>query len=264
MSALIAYRNLADSAIVTGPENAGFPLTNLATRQLSTKWRGPNTGVEIVIDLLTDTTVRLVAMLSHNMLIGQTISVYSSPDGTSWTFVAQSVSTDLGVPDLPQNAFVVIDGGVLTRYVKVSMAGAPLAYLEAGRLWIGDALVIPYGANSDWGIKTRERGTVDESDGLEIYPSKKPNGRELRMSFSPTSIALAYGTQDGVTALNVPSFQDLHTYASAIGEVIAFPRSSGIWPRRVGVYGRLTEDSLDIRHLAGPNYSTDVRVIEER
>jgi hypothetical protein len=271
MSALIAYRNLADSATVTGPENAGFPLTNLATRQLSTGWRSTSSGIPpvvISVDLGFTYTISVVALLSCQNIQDTLSTVKVSEDGVIWsTLYSFGGASDAGVPDLPRNIFKILDSPTLVQYLElsiVSASGDPLGFVGAGRLWVGDALVVPYGANSDWSIDTRERGTVDESAGLEIYPSAKPRGRELRMSFSPLKIALAYGTDDGSTALNVPSFQDLHTYAGAIGEVIAFPRSSGIWPRRVGVYGRVSEDSLSIRHLAGPNYSTDLRVIEER
>ncbi len=152
------------------------------------------------------------------------------------------------------------------RYVKIETPAFGGDYIEAGRLWIGDALVVPYGADANWTIGTHERGSVDESAGLEVYPSAKPRGRELRLSFTALDESWAFGVPEdgGTTVTDVPSFQDLHTHVGAIGEVIAMPRTDWIWPRRIGIYGRLSDDSLSIRHVAGPVYSTSMRVIEER
>lgn len=276
MSALIAYRNLADAATLTASAVAGFPVTNLQTRQLSTRWRlaTPDSSVHTVaVDLGSIKTVRVVALLSQiNFGDAGATALRLSEDGVTWTETSLMAEPDLGVPGLAPNLIRVIEAGVSARYIEIKLKreNASPAYIEAGRLWIGDALIIPYGADSDWSISTRERGTVDESAGLEVYPSAKRKGRELRMSFSVLDVAYAYGTPAGadggtwVIPSDVPSFQDLHTHVGAIGEVIALPRTSYIWPRRVGIYGRLSEDSLSIQHIVGPNYSTSLRVIEER
>lgn len=271
MSALIAYRNLADAATLSGPATSGFPLDNLKTRQLSTRWRvaTPDSSVHTVaVDLGSIKTVNVVALLSCGGVASSgAASLRLSENGSTWTELNIENYTDYGAQELPHNIIRVIDDGIEARYieVKVKRASVSNTYIEAGRLWIGSALIIPYGANSDWEISTRERGDLDESAGLQVYPSAKPRGRELRMRFFPLDVSLAFGTSDGgVTGSLVPSFQDLHTYAGGIGEVLAIPRTSNIWPRRIGIYGHLSEDSLSIRHEAGPNYSTSVRVIEER
>lgn len=272
MSAIITYRNLADAGTLTLASAAGFPKENLQVRQLSTKWRSATSGVSAItldVDLGFTKYLSVIGMLKCSNIGPLVSTVKISEDGVIWSADYNFLGTsDQAVPDLPRHLFKLFDTAQLARYIQfslVSASGDPGGFLEAGRLWIGDAIIVPYGPTSDWSIYTRERGTVDESAGLEAYPSAKPRGRELRMQFSPLNVRYAYGTEDGLTSLaNTPCFQDLHTYAGAIGEVIAFPRNTGIWPRRAGVYGRLTEDSLTIRHVAGANYSTDVRVIEER
>src|SRR5690606_34293407 len=128
---------------------------------------------------------------------------------------------DLGVPGLPYNMLLVLEAGVEARFVELQLSRSNPEHTTAGagRLWVGDALVVPYGADSDWEIRTRERGSVDESAGLEVYASSKPRGRELRMSFSGLDESLAFGTPEdgGATVSDVPSFQDLHTHVGAIG-----------------------------------------------
>lgn len=273
MSAIITYRNLADAGTLTLASAAGFPKENLQVRQLSKEWRSATNGVSAItldVDLGFVKSVSVIGLLKCSNIDPLVSTVSISEDGVTWSALYNfNGASDEAVPDLPRHLLKLFDTAQLAQYVQfslVSASGDTGGYLEAGRLWIGDAIIVPYGTNSDWSIATRERGTVDESAGLEAYPSAKPRGRELRMSFSPVNVQYAYGTADGgLTSLaNTPCFQDLHTYAGAIGEVIAFPRSGGIWPRRVGVYGRLTDDSLTIRHVAGPNYSTETRVIEER
>lgn len=270
MSALIAYRNLSDAATLTGPAETGFPLSNLKTRQLSTRWRvltPDDSDHDIVIDLGAEKAVRVFAFLGC-VNMARSMTMRTSADGVSWSAgISPTVVDDDGCPDLPDNIFFLTPGTTYVfRYFKLSVKrSSGAAFMEAGRLWVSMALDIPYGANSDWSISTRERGSVDESAGLQIYPSAKPRGRELRMSFGALDVEYAYGVSDEVSPVSdVPSFQDLHTYAGAIGEVIAFPRTNHVWPRRLGIYGRLSEDSLSIRHMAGPNYATEVRVIEER
>ena len=273
MSAIITYRNLADSGTLTLASAAGFPKENLQVRQLSTKWRSATNGVAAITLDVAIGVVKSVALLGP--LKGTNIdplisTVRISVDGVNWSSPYNfNGASDEAVPDLPRHLLTLFGAAQYAQFVQFSLvsgSGDPGGYLEAGRLWIGDAIIVPFGSNSEWSMATRESGTVDESAGREAYPSAKPRSRELRMGFSPLNVQYAYGTADGgLTSLaNTPCFQDLHTYAGAIGEVIAFPRDTGIWPRRAGIYGRLTEESLSIRHVAGPNYSTDVRVIEER
>lgn len=270
MSAIITYRNLADDATITATTESGYPVENLQVRQLSTKCRVSTptfSPVTIEVELTEQKDIKLVGLLSC-VGMSRLISVSTSVDNVTWTpDIDYSSAFDQGVPGLPFNAFAVLDASqTFAKYLRIKVAQAEPSdsYAAIGRLWVGDAIVVPFGANSDWSIATRERGTVDESSGLEVYPSAKPRGRELRMSFSPLDVALAFGPDGGGYYLDRPSFQDLHTHAGAIGEVIALPRSTDLWPRRLGVYGRLTDDSLTIRHLAGPNYATETRVIEER
>lgn len=270
MSALIAYRNLADAATITAATETGYPTSNLQVRQLSTVCRvstptSTPVTMEVALPQLTD--LRVVALLSC-VGMSRLISIATSEDSLTWTSdVDYSTAFDQGVPDLPFNAFAVLSPSpIFARYlrIKISQAEPSDNYAAIGRLWVGDALVVPYGANSDWEIGTRERGDLDESAGLQVYPSARPRGRELRMRFSALDVELAFGPESGGAYLDRPSFQDLHAHAGAINEVIALPRSVSIWPRRLGIYGHLSEDSLSIRHEAGPNYSTSVRVIEER
>jgi hypothetical protein len=273
MSTLIAYRNLADASTITASSIAGNPADNLKIRQLSTNWRAippVPSPVVIGVDLGFTYNVSLIALLACVNIDYLSSTVRVSEDGVIWSApYSLTGGNDEGVPDLPRNTFKIFDSATLVQFVELSVvseSGDPSGVVGAGRLWVGDAFSHPDGADTSWSLKTIERGSVDESEGLEVYPSTKPRGRELRMSFTGLDSFYAYGVDaDGLgPASNVPSLQDLHTHVGAIGEVIAMPRSVGVWPRRAGIYGRLSEDSLDIRHEDGPNFASDVRVIEER
>ena len=88
MSALIAYSNLADEAVLTGGSEPGYPLANLQERQLAKVARVPppdRTPGWITADLgAGGQVVRLVALLAVNANFGQpntTIIERSPPCG---------------------------------------------------------------------------------------------------------------------------------------------------------------------------------------
>jgi hypothetical protein len=134
-----------------------------------------------------------------------------------------------------------------------------------GRLWIGDALILPNGVDARWQQGVLEFGQLDTSAGRQAYENPAARSRTLMCPLSKLDTMQAFGFDEGDTsAADVPCIQSLQLDVGATGEVIVLPRtSSSIWMRRLGIYGHLAKPPT-IAHESGPYFSTTLRVIEER
>lgn len=279
MSALIAYRNLADSAVLSttgGAPLAGFPLTNLQTRQLARVCRLPYSGAaKLVVDLGAATRIDIVALLGINTVArgDNALTVEYSANGTVWSAATAAIAGDQGAPDLPRGVIVrVRQPGVLTklttRWLRITPAWGVSGggYYEIGRLWASDSLDIPEGCDAGWSLANHDYGALDRSAGLQVYADRRTRGRVLSMPMTGIDTAIAYGfAETATTGPDNPSLDDLINYAGSTGEVIVAPRAdSPLWLRRTGLYGHLTPESLRIQHRAGPNYECTLTVEEER
>lgn len=288
MSVLISYRNLADTApVISGPDLPNFPLSNLRVRQLSATWRAEIYGSEppeIFVDRGVGAgPIRVIALLATNRYRpdteGKDVEILYSHNNALWSLIPNIVGApDIGCPGLPNNVIGLVGDELLEmppRYLRIVPKWQPSGdseYYEAGRLWIGDAIVLPKGCDSGWGFGVRDRGRDDETDGLQVYADPRKKQRWLRLPLSGVPTATAYGYADSaIRALDVPSLQDMMLHAGKIEPVLAFHRyddasaaNTAIWARRTGVYGRLTEDSLQIDHESGPNYKATLTIREER
>lgn len=279
MSGYISYRNLADSATITAPDQTVVaPLANMQTRQLAL------TSVVDVGSVLNPVDIRLdrgvaaptvppgiCALLGLN--IGNYVSVQmivqTGPDGSSWTTIGSTGSTfsDEGVPGLP-DALICAFSGTVERYVRIHgywTSPEEDDIRSIGRLWFGPAIVLPEGVNPSWELGVEDTGSLDQSAGAQWYESVRTRTRFLRMGRSQIQADVAFGYSEAdLSASDVPSFQGLQMEAGSTGEVIVLPKSpTGLWIRRLGIYGHLDRPPT-IRHDAGPNYSTELTVIEER
>jgi hypothetical protein len=299
-NALIAYKNLADELVVgstltqtVGTTLAGYPLSNVQTRQLSRIAKFTSVGggggpidSQISLDFGANKTIRLVALLGLSDVAGVSSSdvVFEySRNGTVWYQASTGLVSDAGVPELPLGAFIIpgkagpdlsppstYSGvGVVARYVRITLKWAPVSDGAAGRvvgrLWVSDALVLPGGVEASWQQGAADTGGLDASDGLQMYEDPGPRPRTLSCSLSNLSTMQAYGFDEGdASAADVACVQSLQLHAGATGEVIVLPRtSSALWMRRIGLYGHMSEPPA-ISHKTGPYYSTQFRVMEER
>lgn len=286
MSALLVYRNLADTAAeVSGPENLNFPISFLLKRQLAETWRAAVAdSPEIFVDLGEIKALRIIALLATNATISagyhEDLIAFGSSNGDGWfPLLIGTAANDLGVPSLPNNIIHVLDDTwseiPQVRYLRIlpqwtPRDGAP--YYEAGRLWIADALVLPDEVDGNWEFSVRTRGSTADSFGGQTYADKRKMQRVLQLSATNVSTEIAYGfADDALSAADVPSLQDmmLHAGNGSGSEVMVLirnygaPASASIWMRRLGIYGHLTDDSLRIRHEEGPLHSVNLTFLEE-
>jgi hypothetical protein len=281
MSALICYRNLIDLpdcslSLSSGSELDGYPLTNLQTRQLARSARIPTLGSPmIVVDLGSPQLFDLVGLIGINvngMRGSGDITVQYSGNGIVWTTATAVCPADAGAPDIPRSVLVrtrqpATTFKINTRYLRIQPNWSTTdGYREIGRLYIADGIDIPPGCDAGWELGGRDYGVLDRSSGLQYYADRRTRGRVLTMPMTGITTEIAYGFKDDATIGPAgPSFDDLFNWSGTTGDVIVAPRaSSPLWIRRTGVYGHLTEDSLRLRHIAGPRYECTLNVEEER
>jgi hypothetical protein len=299
-NALIAHKNLVDRLVVgstltqtIGTTLAGYPLSNVQTRQLSKIAKFTSVGggggpidSQISMDFGANKTIRLVALLglSDVAAVSNSDVVFEySRNGIAWYQASTGLVSDAGVPELPLGAFIIPgkagpdlqppstypEVGVVARYVRITLKWAPVSDGAAGRvlgrLWISDALILPGGVDASWQQGVLEPGQLDASAGLQAYENRMDRPRTLSCSLPKLDTMQAYGFNEGdASAADVACVQSLQLHAGATGEVIVLPRtSSSLWMRRLGIYGHMQEPPA-IRHQKGPYFSTDFRVVEER
>lgn len=274
MSALIAYRNLFDAwpfDIDGGPGTdnqplAGYPLANLKLRQLSSVTRITNldtgSGNPLFIPFAP------VSAVTANVVV-----VYGYPpsqitfEGTLGSASVLNFSTDdsgIGLP--PLRVFLIPSSiGDLERMTFEYGLVFPPNYIELARVYVANALVLPNGVDATWSLGVDDSGSLDASHGRQWYEAAGVRTRRLDISIAQMPTEVAFGFPEGATsAYPQPSIQDLQLQAGATGEIVVVPRSSnGLWIRRAAVYGHM-ERAPAIRHAAGPNFSTQFSVIEER
>jgi hypothetical protein len=274
MSAIFLYKNLFDSAVsVTGTNTvAGYPVTNLNKRQLSSKWRCNSAGSKLTIDFGVAKSIRCIVLAGIN---AQGVASRSndatfefSTDGVTYSNASFTLPVDAGCASLPAFLVVFLASAVLRRYLRIGpswIVGG--GYWEIGRVLVGNVLEIPDGCENGWKESFYDPGTVDLSAGNQAYGDPRPTGRMVTIPFPngvPNSVARGFDP-DASAAGDVPSFQDMFLSIGSTREVFAsLTTASPLWLRRVGIYGRLTADSLGIEKLEGDNHAVTVTVIEER
>ncbi len=272
MGALISYRNRIDTATLSASNVlAGYPLTNLQTRQLAKVCRLDSLGdPTITIDLGAAMRTDVIAALGTNAAsaaTGNTAISWATSPGGPWTTISGPTANDAAVPDLPRSIIVSHGVDAPVRYWRFKpqwsrVGGA--AYFEIGRLWLGPAIMVPEGCASDWGMGFLDRGTLDASGGWQMFEDARPRVPRLRMRFE-VETELAYGYTEGATSsTDVPCFQDMQMAAGVTGEVIAAPRASSLlWLRHAGIYGHV-ESPFEITHLAGQRFGVEFAIVGER
>lgn len=294
MSGLISWRNWADTATLTpvfGSDtytvDPNFPLSNLQNRQLSSVCKvTASTGAFVEVAATADLGgYRNVNFLAFLGLRARTPNYVGEGPNGCWFYVECSEYSDFHILDYsasertwlnplsgaPSNVFHILPAVNATRYIRAKVrfdAPDSETFLQAGRLWIGDALELPGAVNggvrSQWSISTIDSGNLDASAGLQTYAARRGIYRRVGMDILCDDVT-AFGFDSEATIhYGPPSLSALQMEAGTTGELIALPRSdTGPWTQSIGIYGHL-ERPFDIQHVAGPNYRANLTVVEER
>ena len=291
MGAAISYRNFADAATVTvnspGSFDASFPASNMKTRTLSVvaKINGVTNGVTGSFTLIVDLGANYASIPRPTLfgLFGTNLA-FVPAYGARASSISAAYSNNPAGPfsALPGTGTTVTDNAdmefpganitiasavapVAARYYRLNcLISTADAFVQIGRLWVGDTLKAPSGIDAGWSMSVVDPGRLDTSYGGQVYADKRTRLRKLSMSFV-VQTPQAFGFDDGAAlADNIPSMQGLQLYCGSTGELVAIPRADDpLYIRRTGLYGHL-ESPFDIRHLAGANYAVAMDVIEER
>lgn len=274
MAGAIAYKNLFDDwtlDIDGGPGTdyqalAGFPVSNLQTRQLSRSTRITNLDTvnanALAIPFAAPAPVQANLIVVYGSIPGSINLEGTLDSGSVATF-----STDNSGIGLPPISFYLIpvSYGDLVRFtLEYGFVFTP-DYVELARIYVANALILPEGVDAQWSLVADDNGTLEASAGLQWYESPGVRTRRLDVTLSQMPTEVAFGFAEGATTANpAPCIQDMQLAAGATGEVVVIPRAgNSLWIRRASVYGHL-DRVPSIRHVAGPNFSTAFTVIEER
>lgn len=282
MAALIAYRNLFDGlTLEVGPgsthnmgieEVAGYPVTNVKTRQLGqvARYRSndsdPGNWCWLTFDVSgAAAKANMVAVIGRDA--PAYINVTGSLDGGS---IAGSVVYVSGrTPELPPLAVYRIPasyGDISLIALEAGNVPAP-DYLELSRIFVARAITLPDGVDGRWSLGADDAGWLDKSRGQQYFEAAGVVTRRLNVSIPQMDSMTAFGIAENATVEpvdQVPSIQDMQMEAGTTGEVVVVPRGdSAVWTRRLGIYGHLDRVPV-IQKEAGPNWSTSFTVIEER
>lgn len=138
--------------------------------------------------------------------------------------------------------------------------------LSFGRLWFGDALVLPDGVDAGWSMSFRDSGSLDATDGQQWVESPGVITRVLTVPLEGArNTETHWGWKDGGSYVtNRMSLNALQLEAGTTGEVIAVARTStDLWTQRTTVYGHI-EQPWAIGHTAGPHWAATLTIVEER
>lgn len=274
--AYFGYRNLFDGWTLNidggpGTDNqplAGFPLANMQARQLSRVSRITNLDTVSGNPLFIPFDAPAPFDANLVMVFGSAPTSITLTIGASNHTFPVFYSSDAAEIDLPRFSWLLIPPAYRTGIERVTLEYGmvfPPAYVEIGRVYVANALIVPDGVDVGWSLDVDDAGTVDASEGRQWYEERGKRTRRLGFAVSLRESTAVFGFAEGATsASDVPSFQAMQMLAGATGEVVVIPRSgTELLVRRLAVYGHL-ERPLEIRNRSGLHFDVSGRVIEER
>jgi len=275
-NAVISYVNYADQAglfIDDGPTEPGYPVSHLKLRQLSSTCRFGDTlnPANIRIDFGVTRAPRLIGLLNCNWRVSDGSGPKMRIDyWNGFTFVAAatlSLTDPVGFRH-QRHALIVLPSPISAQIWRIqplwTLGGTHDPFFEAGRVWAGNALILPKSIQAKWTSDIDDSGVLAPSADRQYWEDPGVRARVLRCT-ARLSTMEAYGfNEDDSTAADVPSIDDLRYTVGRTGEVIVIPRAqSPLWINRTAIYGHFSKPP-PLPHEAGPNYTTTFDVVQER
>ncbi|MFA5589789.1 MAG: hypothetical protein WDA70_03600 [Lysobacteraceae bacterium] len=206
--------------------------------------------------------IRFIALLGMRAELGTIKVSWRMASAPNWTALftervhakTESMGWLLDTP-LPGNAIV-----------QIEYASSITGVFSLGRLWVGDALVLPDGIDAGWSMTFRDSGSLDATDGQQWVQSPGVITRVMTIPLEGArDTETHWGFADGSEAIsNRMSLHALQLEAGVTGEVIAVARTStATWVNRTMVYGHI-DSPWAIGHSAGPYWGGSLTVVEER
>ena len=216
--------------------------------------------------------VRLVALLGLSFVQDHTgdVVVEQRPSlSAAWTELARQslLSFRHGLAALPTHMGILLPSGIpASSQWRITITSSDVAPIGIGRLWIGEALVLPDGIDAGWQMGFRDSGSLDATDGQQWVQSPGVITRVLTIPLEGArDTEIHWGFAEGSEIVtNAMSLNALQLEAGVTGEVIAVARTlTTLWTSRAMVYGHI-DSPWAIGHTAGPFWGGSLTVVEER
>lgn len=278
--ALFSFENFADSATLSSTTGivASLPLSNLKDRRIALKARTTNilSGFNINADLLSPKKVRILGLIGANVTksVDAGINVVVTASNTGFGVAPLILDESFFVNDrfpygINPSLFAIINSGqgVTARYWELTYFWNTVGfnYYEAGRLWVGDGILLPDGVENDWSQTIKDPSTISRSRGQQVYADVKQRYRKLNFSLGSLSKKIVFGDPD-VSPMPL-HFQQMFLTAGVTGEVLVIPRcgnnsvDENQFINRTAAYGVFSEEHT-VRKEPGDNYSVNLSIEE--
>lgn len=182
-NAIIAYSNLADASTVVYSASSStllLPISNLLVPHIARKWRGSSGSTDYFLaDFGSAVMMDTVAVMG---ITGQQIQVRVSsvdPLGLAGDMY------DSGVMNVDQRYFSsvnLIPSAVVGRFVRVDITTTD-AYVEAGRLFVGNRVQFSYNYVKGWSRLWTDRSTKSKTRGGQTQVFADNTYRSIDVTF---------------------------------------------------------------------------------
>jgi len=287
---IFSYTNLVDLATTTLAAGTGvtyqasLPLSNLKDHRVSNKARTTNTTnhMKFTLDFGTSQQIKCIALMGMNFaqnFVADTapalnavviVAGYSNVSPTGFEVGTEVVQYSDWSPRAipPIVAYSPNNGaGFNVRYVNIEtywLLDTGVTYYEAGRLWVGNAIVLPGGVEEGWQQTIKDNSSIVRSRGGQIYSDIRARYRSLRIEASLLSQAQAIGDYSNLQL----NFQEMFLNAGNNSEVLVIPRSGANSSfadnqlnSRLASYGVFTQEPV-ITNLPGNNYKVQMEIAD--
>lgn len=279
--AMIAYRNAADSAVVTistGTAVPGFPAANMQRRPSGDFARVASAGVGgVAIDVDFGSAgaflPRLIGIFGTNRSRTAGTSIWSGDTLGAMTSMPGITEEATALPGLlPVDAKIVIPASAAARrYWRIviqthRIPGGASGTLQIGRLWMSgadDLVEFPKGVDVRWSTSVIDDSVIDRTDSGIVFEDIRARRRHIRCTLTGEPTTRAFGIEHNDTVIPAgASLQQAQIYAGRTGEVVVLPRLGPAWRHLIGFRGHLV-NGLSIEHNAGPLYNAAFEATEE-
>lgn len=178
---VIGYSNLIDSATLAGGDwatgGASSTLNNLKTRYLRQPAVSDGDGTsatQFTIDLGSEQTVGLIALVNHNITVGSGQITLTGANDASFTEIAWRGNCMLAYAG--GDFAVALPDGLAARYWKVEITDTSNAagYISIGRVFIGPAFAPAQGLEFNSSVGVESRAGVNEAwSGMEHFEPRR-------------------------------------------------------------------------------------------
>jgi hypothetical protein len=243
----IAYINLVDSAsafTVIG-EATGLPIENVQEQRLSVRYRTLAPSAQtIIIDLGAAQMVNTAAIMGHNLSASATTTIAGGTSASVFA-TAETITWNAGM-------MLKYFSDQSYRYWQFSIDDPtnPDAYLEMGRLWLGDYLTISPSSLLDFKVVKRRSDMVTFGKNRQKYATPGEDWRRFELSFPATGGSMLTAIQTMYDAVGNHSSLIFCNFDTDVSYPLVYP-----------VYASI-EGDLTFTHDKGQRYNWGL-VLEE-